>query len=227
MSYGLPLALLLAAAALARLYAVLPRATPRRRTAPPRTGTCALAVFLGSGGHTSEALALLAGLDFARYTPRTYVLSSGDALSAKKAIALEAAKASPAGSSRKSPYALVTIPRARRVHQPLLTTPFSSAVSLAACAYHVALAPLLTGRPFADVLLVNGPGTCVMLCLAVYLNRFLGLPSPKLIYVESFARVKRLSLSGKILKPFVDRFLVQWPDLAQGDSRLQYKGCLV
>jgi len=66
-----------------------------------------------------------------------------------------------------------------------------------------------------------------MLCLAVYLNKLLGLPSPKLIYVESFARVKRLSLSGKILKPFVDRFVVQWPDLTKENSRAEYKGRLV
>lgn len=32
-------------------------------------------------------------------------------------------------------------------------------------------APILRGRPFADVLLLNGPGTCVVLCLAVYLTK--------------------------------------------------------
>ena len=34
------------------------------------------------------------------------------------------------------------------------------------------------------------------------------------IYIESWARVRTLSLSGRILKPLVDRFLVQWPQLA-------------
>lgn len=65
----------------------------------------------------------------------------------------------------------MTIPRARRVHQPLLTTPLSSARSLTVCAYHITLLPLLSGKPWADVLILNGPGTCVMLCLAVYLNK--------------------------------------------------------
>lgn len=44
------------------------------------------------GGHTSEALSLLSGLDFARYRPRTYVVSHGDILSAKKAVDFEAVK---------------------------------------------------------------------------------------------------------------------------------------
>ncbi len=68
-------------------------------------------------------------------------------------------------------FTIITIPRARRVHQSLLTSPLASAWSLAICVYHVSLAPLLLAKPFADVLILNGPGTCVMLCLAVYLNR--------------------------------------------------------
>jgi beta-1,4-N-acetylglucosaminyltransferase len=79
---------------------------PRRRE---HTGTCHLAVFLGSGksftqspaptlrpyvgGHSSEALALVSTLDFSRYTPRTYLVSKGDSLSATKAITLERLKA--------------------------------------------------------------------------------------------------------------------------------------
>jgi beta-1,4-N-acetylglucosaminyltransferase len=30
------------------------------------------------------------------------------------------------------------------------------------------------------------------------------------MYVESFARVRSLSLTGKILRFFVDKFIVQW-----------------
>jgi hypothetical protein len=72
-------------------------------------GTCHLAVFLGSGkpftpppapalrlypgGHSSEALTLVSTLDFSRYTPRTYLVSEGDSLSATKATALERLKA--------------------------------------------------------------------------------------------------------------------------------------
>lgn len=45
----------------------------------------------------------------------------------------------------------------------------------------------------------------------------LGLSHTRIIYVESFARVKSLSLSGKILRYFVDTFVVQWPNTS-GDE---------
>lgn len=48
-------------------------------------------------------------------------------------------------------------------------------------------------------------------------TQVLSLHSPQLIYIESLARVKNLSLSGKILRLFVDRFFVQWPGLADQD----------
>ncbi|KAI0093060.1 oligosaccharide biosynthesis protein Alg14-like protein [Irpex rosettiformis] len=211
-----PLGLLL------RLYAILPQGKPTKRGVRLVSEPCKLGMFLGSGGHTTEALTLLSSLDFARYSPRTYIVSCGDTLSAKKAVALESLKA-----SEILAYSVITIPRARRVHQSLLTTPLTSMQSLATCVYHITLSPLITGVHFADVLLLNGPGTCVIVCIAVYINRFLGLHSPKLVYVESFARVRRLSLSGKILRFFVDRFVVQWPELAAADSKAEYRGWLV
>ncbi|CAL1706901.1 unnamed protein product [Somion occarium] len=222
-----------------RLISVIRRTRTRfsdARPTPPKT--CSLAVFLGSGGHTSEALVLLSALDFSRYSPRKYIYSQGDILSAKKAVNLESLKAPECTShpvhstDATTPYTLVSIPRARRVHQSLFTTPVTAARSLITCLYHVTIAPLLSGHPFADVLVVNGPGTCCMLCLAVYVNRFFGFHSPKMIYVESFARVKTLSLSGKLLRPFVDRspscrFVVQWPELLNDGGRGECRGWLI
>ncbi|KAK7692745.1 hypothetical protein QCA50_004378 [Cerrena zonata] len=219
---------------LLRFVYIMPRArkpiSAERRSTPK---TFSLAVFLGSGGHTSEALTLLSALDFTRYSPRSYVYSQGDILSAKKAVGLELLKTAESsthpvhGADSNPPYSLVCIPRARRVHQPLITTPVTAAHSLAFSLYYFALAPAFTGKPFADVLILNGPGTCCMLCLAVYFNKFFGLPAPRMIYVESFARVKRLSLSGKLLRPFVDRFIVQWPDLLNDGGRGECRGWLV
>ena len=37
----------------------------------------------------------------------------------------------------------------------------------------------------------------------------------KLIFLESLARVKALSYTGKLLYPIVDLFLVQWPELLE------------
>lgn len=56
-----------------------------------------------------------------------------------------------------------------------------------------------------------------------------------MIYVESWARVRQLSLSGKILRFLVDRFFLQWETLADKETdrvsrwraRKEYKGVLV
>ena len=100
-----------------------------------------------------------------------------------------------------------------------------------------------------DLILTNGPGTgvCVVLA-AIFLFSCLGLSGPqtrkngtgnvkdppyhdsgrmRTIYVESWARVKTLSLSGTILLPLVDRFLVQWPKAVDAGSRAEYVGPLV
>ncbi|ETW80741.1 glycosyltransferase family 1 protein [Heterobasidion irregulare TC 32-1] len=191
-----------------------------------RSGTCSLAVFLGSGGHTMEALSLVNSLDFTRYTPRTYIVSEGDALSIQKARALERLKLSRNEIVAIGEYRVITIPRARHVHQKLFQTVPTALLSLLVSFYHVTVAPFFAA-PISEVLLLNGPGTCFVLCIATYLNRLLGLPSPKLIYVESFARVKTLSLSGRLLRSMVDSFVVQWPDLLKEGGRGVYHGWLV
>lgn len=71
----------------------------------------------------------------------------------------------------KMDYRILTIPRARRVHQSLYSTPLSTAYSLLVTAYHLSYLSLLSGRAFSEVLLLNGPGTCFVLCIAVYVNR--------------------------------------------------------
>lgn len=65
-------------------------------------------------------------------------------------------------------FEIIVIPRARKVHQSLLTTPPTAVFSLLRA--WTTLFP--TGlQPFAEVLLLNGPGTCCILCIVVYLFR--------------------------------------------------------
>lgn len=50
----------------------------------------------------------------------------------------------------------------------------------------------------------------------------------KLIYLESFSRIKNLSLTGKVLYRISDLFLVQWPDLLKKTGpKAFYHGRLV
>jgi len=40
-----------------------------------------------------------------------------------------------------------------------------------------------------------------------------GFGNLKIVYVESLARVKSLSLTGKLLLPTASLFIIQWPEL--------------
>ncbi|SAM85752.1 related to ALG14-component of UDP-GlcNAc transferase [Ustilago bromivora] len=228
----------IAAILLLRLSSILPsrksRGAQRSRDQAKTSVQHSVAVFLGSGGHTAELLQLLSALPTDRYTQRIYLVSSGDRFSVDKAKDLERRLCSTSPDKRQdrpSSAKVIQIPRARRVGQSLLTTPLTLARSVAFCADHVALRPLL--RPFnpnpakpilADLILMNGPATCVPIVVAVYLLRILGLRSPKLIYVESFARVKSSSLTAKLIRPFVDCFLLQWPrDPSEAQPKIKTK----
>lgn len=130
-------------------------------------------------------------------------------------------------------YTVSIIPRARRVHQPLYTTPLTAVKTLLA-----AFGPLLSS-PSGDanlptLILTNGPATAVILILAAYILRFFNVRGAesrglcRTVYVESFARVTTLSLSGKLLVRVVDRFLVQWEALeGAGGGRAEFCGVLV
>ncbi|KAL0577549.1 UDP-N-acetylglucosamine transferase subunit [Marasmius crinis-equi] len=212
-------AVLISCVLVTRLWFVLPGLSSRNRPPKKSGSTVRLAVFLGSGGHTSEALNLISALDFEQYSPRIYVASEGDALSVKKAQVLETLKA-----PNNAQYTILTVPRARKVHQSLLTAPFTALLSFFKCAYYVTLLPISKSTPgskgFADVLIVNGPGTCFILCLAVLVNKILGLPAPRIIYIESFARVKSLSISGKLLRYIADSGL-RSSEMGNGENAMK------
>jgi beta-1,4-N-acetylglucosaminyltransferase len=147
------------------------------------------------------------------YTTRTYLVSSGDSFSAAKAAEFER-------TLEGGKYNIVTVRRARRVHQSIFTAP----ITTLQCFYDCIL--LLRIQP--DLILTNGPGTGVCVVFAAILRLFLGAEGMRTIFIESWARVKTLSLSGTILKPLVDRFIVQWPELVKTESdRVEYIGPLV
>jgi hypothetical protein len=85
---------------------------------------------------------------------------------------------------------------------------------------------------FPALVLANGPGTAGIVIAGCLLLRVLDwrscdsrLRSLRTVYVESWARVKRMSLTGRLVRPFVDRCLVQWEQL-QGKGT-EYRGVLV
>ncbi|RHY08754.1 hypothetical protein DYB36_003755 [Aphanomyces astaci] len=73
----------------------------------------------------------------------------------------------------------------------------------------------------------SGSRTCIPICAALLVRRFLGLqPSSKLIFCESFARVQRLSLSGRLLYHVADAFVVHWPQLQAKYPHATYLGTI-
>lgn len=48
----------------------------------------------------------------------------------------------------------------------------------------------------------------------------------KIIYIESFARVKNASLTGKLIYPISDLFLVQWEELLEVYPKAKYVGSI-
>ncbi|OQR71240.1 UDP-N-acetylglucosamine transferase subunit ALG14-like [Tropilaelaps mercedesae] len=179
---------------------------------PNQKKPCTAMFVLGSGGHTMEMFRLLTNLNHLLYSPRIYVHASNDQLSATKAIQFE---------GRRKDYTLVPISRIRKIHQSLLTVPFTAVRPFVEAPFI-----LFWYRP--DVLVANGPGTCIPLILWSFIFAVFCLKKPVIVYVESFCRVQTLSLTAKLTRPFVDRLIVQWRTLHEKYKKsTRYYGLLV
>ena len=75
---------------------------------------------------------------------------------------------------------------------------------------------LLAERP--DVVISTGVLATVPLCL---LCKAFGR---KLVFIESYAKVKTPTLTGKLLYPLADRFYVQWKELLEFYPKAVYTG---
>ncbi|KAL7647458.1 UNVERIFIED_CONTAM: hypothetical protein RMT77_001054 [Armadillidium vulgare] len=167
-------------------------------------------IFLGSGGHTSEMVKIVQNLNFDHYASRHYVVASTDTISANKIEQIEKKK------DLNSDYYVHIIPRSREVGQSWFTTIFSTFYSFIFSFYIV-----LKIKP--NLVLCNGPGSCVPICISAFILKILYL-NVKIIFIESICRVKTLSLSGKILYYFCDDFFVQWPHLYRKFPGSKYLG---
>ncbi|GAM84291.1 hypothetical protein ANO11243_022850 [Dothideomycetidae sp. 11243] len=232
--------LVLAALAWLRLIAVLPRfrARPvkRKRGSPTH-----LLIVLGSGGHTAEMMYMLDNavfgapleqtkrrrLNWSNYTHRTWVVSSGDSVSATRAKDFEEKVRAESGADCGT-YEVVSVPRARKIYQPLWTSP----ISCLHCGWECAKLLIWGRKGFPDLIMTNGPATATVLIFTCVLLRLLNVRGcdsqgkMRTIYVESWARVKKLSLSGRCLCWVADRVLVQWEELKGAGGRAEFHGVL-
>ncbi|EEC75508.1 uncharacterized protein [Oryza sativa Japonica Group] len=181
-------------------------------------------IVLGSGGHTAEMMNVVTTLQKDRFTPRYYVAALTDNMSLQKAqvyeqslVRVEVDKEEGVENAQ-----FVQIYRSREVGQSYIT---SIATTLLATSHAIWI--IIRIRP--QVIFCNGPGTCIPLCVSAFLLKVLGLGWSSIFYIESIARVKKLSLSGLLLYKLriADQFFVQWPQLQQKYPRACYAGRLM
>ncbi|KAK3766887.1 hypothetical protein RRG08_040410 [Elysia crispata] len=182
----------------------------RRKDLPKRDksrNAVSLLAVMGSGGHTREMLSLVNALG-GHYSPRYFIIAETDKMSEHKIR-----------QNQTSNSEIIYIPRSREVKQSYLTSILSTMRA-------VLFSMPVVFRLKPDVILCNGPGTCIPVCFAGLLLRITGLHNTTIVYVESFCRVKSLSLSGKLLYNLIDDFFVQWPELKDKYPHAKYIGRL-
>ena len=156
-----------------------------------------LLVVLGEGGHTRQMLKLVDLLG--NRHDYYYVVTKADHLSAGKI-------------KISGPVFRLTRPRAKN-------TGSMSVAFRTAWAALQALFVLLRVRP--DAILSMGPAVAVPVAV---IGKLLGA---RVIHIESGARIRTVSLTGRIMYRWADLFLVQWPQLVEQLPRAIYAGRLL
>ena len=78
---------------------------------------------------------------------------------------------------------------------------------------------LLKERP--DVVISTGAAVGCILCLLAK------LAGKKIVWIDTVSHVEHLTLSGRIIRPLADLFLVQWPALAKRYPKTKYVGAVI
>ena len=185
-----------------------------------------LLVVIGSGGHTAEMVHILRSFlsdekktkkrDFSNLFPkREYIFAVSDKTSVAKIERFEREEVQGAGE-----YENHFVPRAREVGQSYFTSVFTTLLAF----WH---SWRVYRKTKPDAILTNGPGTCVPVILACFLGKVFGYNSAcKVMYVESVARTRRMSLSGRLCYGLrlADVVFVMWPELKEKYPRSRYCG---
>lgn len=148
---------------------------------------------------------------------RRYLVSSGDTMSEAQLLDYERDLAGNAGEKKSGTFDVCTVRRARRVHQPLWSVPYTALLSI------LDIFPILLNAPpaiaargarFPRRIYSNGPATGFFVGLAAHLLKMAYIAPPDrlgIIYIESWARISTLSLTGKLFHytDIADALLVQ------------------
>ncbi|KAH3900714.1 N-acetylglucosaminyldiphosphodolichol N-acetylglucosaminyltransferase anchoring subunit ALG14 SCDLUD_003716 [Saccharomycodes ludwigii] len=203
-------------------------------------------VYLGSGGHTGEMIRLLKNYPVL-FKSKEMIVTYSDGQSYKnfkKTFCSTAAK-----DCTLSNIKYIRLYKAREVganvfssFKSIILTNLIILFKLTPLAIKLVLLSICSlfskekNPSDKTIILLNGPGTCCLLSVFFKMIQFIinfvivaKSGNIKIIYVESLARVKKLSLTGKILYYFglADEFIVQWPELHRRLDRSKYYGIIV
>lgn len=174
-----------------RLLRVNPGSTPSKLFAGK------LWIVLGSGGHTAEMLMLCRRLNYC-HKAIVFVVAETDKTSLEQLKGVLFKQDDQNGLSSWSNIDICRIPRVREVNGNLIfgiIRLFRLWVRLAFRMIH--------DQP--GLILCNGPGTALPVVFGAISAECLTMRITRIVFVESFCRVKTLSLTGKILLYLVDR----------------------
>ncbi|KAI1294405.1 oligosaccharide biosynthesis protein Alg14 like-domain-containing protein [Xylaria venustula] len=177
-------------------------------------------MICGSGGHTAEMIQMVErSIRSEKSSHRRWAVGKDDVQSYEKILAFEQRLLDHFSRHNldSGTFDIMRFGRARYVHQSWLTTPFTAILSLLDI-----LAILITpprqntapSLPFPGVIVTNGPGTGFLFLAIARAFRLIHLAPAthmRTIYIESWARVKSLSLTGKLIRSskLADLFIVQ------------------
>ncbi|KAJ6775877.1 GLYCOSYL TRANSFERASE-RELATED [Salix koriyanagi] len=147
-------------------YEIIHQANPCIPQNPPKP--LSTLIVLGSGGHTAEMINVLNVLLLKdRFCPRFYVAAATDNMSLQKAHLLEENVLN-LNEGKGGSTQFLQIYRSREVGQSYITSIGTTFLALV----H-ALWLMIRIRP--QVVLCNGPGTCVPLCVIAFLFKVVGV----------------------------------------------------
>jgi len=179
------------------MYIIFQHVTNTRSLKKPKQPVRTL-IVIGSGGHTAEMLRLMNNMNKLKFMPRLYLLADSDTTSRNRVENDESGL----------DWSIATIPRSRHVNQSYVTSIFSTIYAI-----FLTVPVVISFKP--DLILCNGPGTCVPVCVVAFMMRLFHYVNTSIIFVESICRVKSLSLTGKVMYFIADLIIVQWPELRQ------------
>jgi beta-1,4-N-acetylglucosaminyltransferase len=182
---------------------------------------------LGSGGHTTEMMELIRKtLRPSKNVHRRYIFTTGDRNSLVAMTSFEQRVTEVYGEDAGT-WDAYQITRARKVHQPLWTTWLTSLLSALSALEALMTLPDAEIRPdpqdrkcfqYPHVITTNGPGTGIIVSLVAHLLKiFWARNCMKVVFIETWAHVRTLSLTGKLFHwtRIPDVYLVQHEPLAE------------